>query len=113
MDIQMPEMGGYAVTEKICAWEKNRPQYKAPDDSPEKQIPLMHQAIAAHDADRVQREAHAIKGGAANLTADALAALAAEHPAASRNGDIATAERLMERFETEFEQMKAFVSSIV
>lgn len=78
----------------------------------EKQIPLLHQAIADRDADTVHREAHAIKGGAANLTADALAAVAAELTEAGRNKDLARAKDMMERFETEFKRMKAFVSLI-
>ena len=36
------------------------------------QIDAIQQAFETRDADRVRREAHSIKGGAANLRADAL-----------------------------------------
>ena len=77
----------------------------------EQQIPRLRQAIAERDAERVHQEAHAIKGGAANLTADDLARAAAELVDIGRAGDLKSGEQLLEKFEAEFDRVRDFVAS--
>jgi CheY-like chemotaxis protein len=55
-------------------------------DNVRRQIDILRQALDAGDAERVRREAHAIKGGAANLTANALAEVARRLEDLGRSG---------------------------
>jgi len=57
-------------------------------DTVDGQLLVLEQALAVGNAETVAREAHAIKGGAANLTADSLAAAAHELENLGRNASL-------------------------
>lgn len=72
------------------------------------QIRIMRQAISTGDTERLWREAHAIKGGAANLVADELSRLALEIEKVGKTGTLDRAEETLKEFETEFIRFEAF-----
>lgn len=73
------------------------------------QIQTMQQALLTQDADRLRMEAHSIKGGAANLTAAPLAALAAELEEAAISGQSKNASAILEQFQEEFQRLEAYI----
>jgi HPt (histidine-containing phosphotransfer) domain-containing protein len=72
------------------------------------QIHIMRQAISTGDTERLWREAHAIKGGAANLVANELSRLALEIEKVGKTGTLDRAEETLKEFETEFIRFEAF-----
>jgi signal transduction histidine kinase/DNA-binding response OmpR family regulator/HPt (histidine-containing phosphotransfer) domain-containing protein len=66
------------------------------------QLPVLGAALAAGDAERVQREAHSIKGGAANLTADGLSRAARELEHIGNSGTLDGGQDALERLAAEF-----------
>jgi HPt (histidine-containing phosphotransfer) domain-containing protein len=60
------------------------------------QIPTIEQAVSDGDAEVVRREAHSIGGGAVNLTADHLAAIASDLEDTAKSD---ATERVMEKVE--------------
>lgn len=73
------------------------------------QINLMHQALTQGDADRIAREAHSIKGGAANLTAEDLASAAREVERAARNGQIEDLKKNLAKLTLTFHQLEEYL----
>jgi HPt (histidine-containing phosphotransfer) domain-containing protein len=73
------------------------------------QIKTMQQALLAQDAARLRMEAHSIMGGAANLTAAPLAALAAELEEAAISGQLKAAPAILEQFQEEFQRLEAYI----
>lgn len=66
------------------------------------QIGIIRQAISDGDAEAVRKEAHSIKGGAANLTADVLSGIAFELENIGKSGDLERGPEVMERLESAF-----------
>ena len=76
-------------------------------DTVDGQLTVLERALTAGEAETVAREAHAIKGGAANLTADALAAAARELENMGRSGDLEKGRELLAGLEREYGRLKA------
>jgi two-component system, sensor histidine kinase and response regulator len=72
------------------------------------QIGIIRQAISAGDAEVVRREAHSIKGGAANLTADVLSKTAFELENIGRSGVLENSVETLERLEQAFSRLEHF-----
>jgi len=72
------------------------------------QIVTMRQAISDGDAEAVRREAHAIKGGAANLTAEKLSGIAFELENIGVSGVLGKGIEVIDKLEQEFHRLKAF-----
>ncbi|MFH1998770.1 MAG: cache domain-containing protein [Planctomycetota bacterium] len=75
------------------------------------QIEIIRQAIADHDTETVRREAHSMKGGAANLTADVFAAVALELEKSGRSGDMDGALQALEELENEFIRLSDYTKT--
>lgn len=72
------------------------------------QIGIIRHAISKGDAETVRKEGHAIKGGAANLTANALSAIAFELENIGRSGVLKKGFVALEKLEREFSRLKQF-----
>jgi len=72
------------------------------------QIVTMRQAISDGDAEALRREAHAIKGGAANLTAEKLSGIAFELENIGVSGVLGKGIEVIDKLEQEFHRLKAF-----
>ena len=72
------------------------------------QIVALRRAISDGDAEVVRRDAHSIKGGAANLTADDLSKVAFELEKAGKSGALEAGPDILERLEKEFKRLDAF-----
>ena len=70
----------------------------------------MGQAITEGDAEVVRREAHSIKGGAANLLANALSAVAFELENIGKSGVLSEGAETLEKLEREFFRLERFVT---
>ncbi|MBW2109605.1 MAG: response regulator, partial [Deltaproteobacteria bacterium] len=77
------------------------------------QIACIRKAISDGDVGVVAKEAHALKGGAANLTAETLAAVALELEKAGKSQDLRDAQTLLERLAGELDRLDRFVQHIV
>ena len=77
----------------------------------EKQIPLMEKSAAKGDAEGLRREAHRIKGGAGNLTAMPLAAVARQLEAIAKAGELDKAGAALEELDRQFRRLRTEVSS--
>lgn len=75
-----------------------------------KQMVLLSQAVRNGDAEAIRREAHKIRGGAANLTAMPLADVAAQIEAAAEAGTLEGVAPLLGDLQTLFAHMQAFVA---
>ena len=76
------------------------------------QITMLRQAVADGDAETVAREAHKIKGGAANLTAEPLAQAAAQLEAQAKLARLDGIGVFLEQFEQEFLTLKGYVARV-
>ena len=74
------------------------------------QIKLIRQAISDGDAEAVRREAHSIKGGAANLTANDLSGIAFEIENIGKSGMLEEGIDSLQKLEREFFRLERFVS---
>ncbi len=74
------------------------------------QIGLIAQALAANDAETVRKQAHAIKGGAANLTAETLAAVALDLENIGRGGELGQGPVTLQRLDQELARLKRYLS---
>ncbi|MBN2297254.1 MAG: PAS domain S-box protein [Deltaproteobacteria bacterium] len=72
------------------------------------QIQTIQKAITDGNAEKVRTEAHSIKGGAANLTADDLAKAAYDLEMLGKSGDVADGAELLERLETELVRVESY-----
>ena len=72
------------------------------------QIGTIYQAISEGDAEAVRREAHAIKGGAAHLSADDLSMVASELEDTGTSGNLEGGMPILERLEKEFCRLEVY-----
>ena len=77
-----------------------------------RQLPKMRAAVANGDADTVARAAHAIKGGSANLSADALADAAASLEKAIESGALFDSSGILDALEREARRLATFVGTL-
>jgi HPt (histidine-containing phosphotransfer) domain-containing protein len=77
----------------------------------ESQIEIIRQAISEGDAEVVGKEAHSIKGGAGNLTADELSKIALELENIGKSGNLEEGAQTLGRLEKEFRFLKAYVGN--
>lgn len=75
------------------------------------QADLMREALQRGDRESVRREAHRIRGGAANLTAYPLAAIAGRLESLAKEGDPTDALRTWDDFRREFQRLKEYLHS--
>jgi len=75
------------------------------DDIPTR-IEALRECLNAGDIKGTQRQAHTIKGAAANVSGNALSALAAELERASKAGEIETVRAGLEDLRVQFERLK-------
>ncbi|HHO75649.1 MAG TPA: PAS domain-containing sensor histidine kinase, partial [Deltaproteobacteria bacterium] len=66
------------------------------------QIDTMRKAIAENDSEKIRTEAHSIKGGAANICAERLSAVAYDLEEIGKSGNIETASKVLDTLEKEF-----------
>jgi CheY-like chemotaxis protein/HPt (histidine-containing phosphotransfer) domain-containing protein len=79
-------------------------------DHARKQVQIIRQALATGNAEQVMKEAHALKGGAANLTADVLAGVARELETVGRSKDLEKGSTLLKALEAELIRLQAFTA---
>ncbi|MDD2670992.1 MAG: PAS domain S-box protein [Syntrophales bacterium] len=115
--------GGASSSERICRTiDLQKAQAEFEDDrglltdvidgfceKVERQIRTIRRALAGGDAESVRREAHAIKGGAANLTAEKLSGLALELETNAKNRTLCSADRIVDDLEEELEVLMSYV----
>ncbi|MBT3368437.1 MAG: response regulator [Nitrospina sp.] len=75
------------------------------------QIGIIRQAVSEENAEVVRREAHSIKGGAANLTANELSAIAFELEKIGSSGALEEAIEVLERLEKAFHCLETYVGN--
>ena len=76
------------------------------------QILTIRQAMSDGDVDVVRREAHSIKGGAANLTADELSRIAFELENIGKSGALEEGIGCLKRLEKEFYRLEGYVRNL-
>jgi len=76
------------------------------------QTKIINQAVRDNDTESIMREAHSIKGGAANLTAEDLASIASQLEQAAKVGVLHDGFAMLERLEVEIGRLADFVESI-
>ncbi len=74
------------------------------------QIEILRQAVSDGDAELVRREAHSIKGGAANLTADELSKIAFKLENIGQSEVLEEGFEVLGRLEKEFQRLEAYAS---
>ncbi len=72
------------------------------------QLEVMQQALTEGDTARIAKEAHSIKGGAANLIARPLAEVARELETAGSQSDVPNAAQLLVQLEAEYRRLAEF-----
>jgi CheY-like chemotaxis protein/HPt (histidine-containing phosphotransfer) domain-containing protein len=77
-------------------------------DNVRAQIGTIRQAISDGDAEVVRGEAHSIKGGAANLTADELSRIVFELENIGKSGLLEGGTEVLERLEREFHRLEVY-----
>ena len=73
------------------------------------QLKVIRQALKDGESEVVRKQAHAIKGGAANLTADGLAAAAFRLEKIGRSGDLEAGVTGLADLESEFNRFERFL----
>jgi len=81
-------------------------------DHVQKQIVQMRQAVEAVDRQTLRREAHKIRGAAANLTAKALAAEAKQLEESAYTAAPQELKEIFARFVAEFERLKVYLEKL-
>ncbi len=76
------------------------------------QTKIINQALRDNDTESIMREAHSIKGGAANLTAEDLASIASQLEQAAKVGVLHDGLVMVETLEAEIARLTDFVESI-
>jgi PAS domain S-box-containing protein len=74
------------------------------------QLALLKDAISQDNAYALERQAHAMRGAAANIEAKSLKSIAFEIETAGNSKDMSRADSLIEKLEREFEELKAVFS---
>ena len=77
-------------------------------DKVRSQIGTIRQGISDRDAEAVRREAHSIKGGAANLNADDLSGVARELENIGKFKDLSSGIEILEKLEREFSRLEIY-----
>lgn len=77
-------------------------------DNVASQINVIRQCISNGDARAVETDAHSIKGGAANLTADVLSAIALELEDIGKSGVLEEGTEVLERLEAESSRLGTY-----
>ena len=75
------------------------------------QVKIINQAISHGDAEVVKREAHSIKGGAANLTADKLSKIALELENIGKSGILEGGIEVLKRLEKESNRLEDYAGN--
>lgn len=75
----------------------------------QKRIENIIQALSENDTETVRKEAHTIKGGAANLSADKLSEIAFELEKIGQSGNLEGGEKVLKRLENEFYRLKKYI----
>lgn len=75
----------------------------------DRQLESIQQAIRSQDEKTVAAEAHAIKGGAANLTMEALSGCASELEKAAKNGFPDKMQELLENMKVEYSRATQYI----
>ncbi|MBF0451475.1 MAG: response regulator [Candidatus Magnetomorum sp.] len=75
------------------------------------QLKGLHQAISDNDAERVWKEAHSIKGGAANLTATDLSTAAFELEKLGKSGNLETGILILQHLKEAFYRLENYILS--
>jgi HPt (histidine-containing phosphotransfer) domain-containing protein len=73
------------------------------------QIGIIQQALMTRDAERARREAHSIKGGAANLRADGLSSIAFELENLVKLGKLERGTKTLKKLQDELSKLDNFV----
>ncbi len=76
------------------------------------QLIVIERAISENDSQTIQKEAHAIKGGAANLTAMRLSKTAHNLEMIGKSGELHQSESVFKTLSTEFETLKLFIAEL-
>ncbi|MBW1781155.1 MAG: PAS domain S-box protein [Deltaproteobacteria bacterium] len=76
------------------------------------QIEVIQEALMSQDADRVRREAHSIKGGAANLRAGKLSSIAFELVNMGKSGKLDKGNEALKRLEKELNNLEEMVREV-
>ena len=76
------------------------------------QIGVIQQALISQDTDRVWREAHSIKGGAANLRAEELSRIAFELENIGKSGKLERGTQALKRLEKELDGLGKMESAL-
>ncbi len=79
----------------------------------ESQIGVISRALADGDAKTIGKEAHSIKGGAGNLTAQALYTAARDLETLAKSGNLTGAEDVITRLDKAFRQLKNYAETLV
>ena len=77
------------------------------------QIKIIRQAISDGDTDAIRREAHSIKGGAANLTANLLAEAALDLEDLGESESLQESGKLLDRLENEFYCLEDYLNPLI
>ncbi len=77
-------------------------------DNVRSQIETIHKAISDGDAEVVRKEAHSIKGGAANLCADKLSRIVLELEDIGKSGLLEGGTEVLERLERELHRLEVY-----
>jgi CheY-like chemotaxis protein/HPt (histidine-containing phosphotransfer) domain-containing protein len=72
------------------------------------QIGIIRQALIADDSETIRKEAHAIKGGAANLTAEVLSRAAFELEGKGKSGKLHGAAQLVDELQRKLEAFRSY-----
>jgi len=78
----------------------------------DRQLQILTQAVKTGDGEIIRREAHSIKGGAANLTAVKTSRIASELEKAGKTGHLKEAELLLQQLEQAVRELEGYVRSI-
>lgn len=120
VDSQLPQDGGISKDDTPMKFEKALKEFEGDKDlltsvldgflsKVRSQTGTIRQAISRGDKEVVRREAHAIKGGAANLTAAPLSEVASELERIGKSNALAEGVEVIERLEKEFHRLESFV----
>jgi HPt (histidine-containing phosphotransfer) domain-containing protein len=81
------------------------------EESP-KMMAAVQQAIAAKDAERLERAAHSLKGAVATLAAQKAFDAALRLERLGRAGDLSEAERAYEALESQIERLRSVLQTL-
>ena len=76
------------------------------------QINKIRQAIIEHDATSLSNNAHAIKGAAGNIRAEATSKVARKLEEMGKGGDLSTATETLQMLEEELEKLRMATSTL-